>query len=140
MIWHRRAPRRGYSLTVVLIVLMLLFALWSTAYRTTSSVLRIETNRLQQQVRDQGAMNALGLAIRLLQYSTPSDPNNPSRTSFVYGVQVNVMDAAGNCVATDYTVEYDSEASQAPNQWKVHVYPGFFPVPLPKPGDNPQWP
>ena len=62
----RPAPagsRRGYTLTVVFIFLILLCALWSTVYRTTSSVLRIETERVLQQTRDQGAMNALAQAI-----------------------------------------------------------------------------
>ena len=44
-------PRRGYALIVVLMFLILLFALWSMVYRTTSSLLRIETNRVLQQTR-----------------------------------------------------------------------------------------
>jgi hypothetical protein len=140
MIRPRRARRRGYSLTVVLIFMMLLFALWSTAYRTTSSLLRVETIRVQQQIRDQGAMNALALAVRLLQYSTPSDPKNQARTHFVYGIPVTVPDASGNGVTSDFTVEFDPDSGQGPNQWKVHVYPGSYSVPLPNPGDNPQWP
>ena len=53
---------------MVLVFLILMFALWSTVYRSTSSLLRIETNRVLQQTRDQGAMNALAQAIQLLQY------------------------------------------------------------------------
>ena len=75
---HQPHPRRGYSLTVVLVFLILMFALWSTVYRSTSSLLRIETNRVLQQTRDQGAMNALAQAIQLLQYSAPSDPTIPA--------------------------------------------------------------
>ena len=49
-----------------------------------------QANRVLQQTRDQGAMNALARAIQLLQYSKPSDPVNPSRTQFTYGVTVTV--------------------------------------------------
>ena len=77
--------------------LILMFALWSTVYRSTSSLLRIETNRVLQQTRDQGAMNALAQAIQLLQYSTPSDPSNPNRTQFIYGVTVTISDPTGAC-------------------------------------------
>ena len=69
---ERARPSKGYSLTVVLIFLILLFALWSAVYRSTSSLLRIETNRVLQQSRDEGAMTALAQALQLLQYSTPS--------------------------------------------------------------------
>ena len=75
-------------------------------YRTTSSLLRIETNRVLQQTRDQGAMNALAQAIQLLEYSTPSDSSNPSRTVFTYDVSVTVQNTSGGCTATDYTVVY----------------------------------
>ena len=34
---HQPHPRRGYSLTVVLMFLILIFALWSTVYRSTSA-------------------------------------------------------------------------------------------------------
>ncbi len=87
---HRR---RGYSLTVVLIFLILMFALWSTVFRSTSSLLRIETNRVLQQSRDQGAMNALAQAIQLLQYATPSDSSNPNRNTFIYGVTVTIQNS-----------------------------------------------
>ena len=53
---YQRHPRRGYSLTVVLVFLILLFALWSTVFRSTSEPAScIETNRVLQQSRDQGA-------------------------------------------------------------------------------------
>ena len=50
--------RRGYSLLVVMVTLMLLSALWAAVSRTTSGLLRIETSRVLQQTRDQAAMNA----------------------------------------------------------------------------------
>jgi len=133
-------PRRGYSMTVVLIFLILLFALWSTVYRTTSSVLRIETNRVLQQTRDQGAMNALAQAIQLLQYSTPK----PSRPQFTYGVTVSVPNADGSCgtATLDYTVVYTAApTTQDPNRWQVQVSPGTYTgFPLPQISSNIQWP
>ena len=83
-------PHRGFSMTTVLIFLILLFALWSAVYRTTSSLLRIETNRVLQQTRDQGAMNALAqpsssssTARRRIR-ATPAAPCSPmtSRSRF----------------------------------------------------------
>jgi Tfp pilus assembly protein PilX len=133
-------PRRGYSLTVVFIFLVLLFALWSSVYRTTSSLLRIETNRVLQQTRDQGAMNALAQAVQLLQYSTPSDSSDPERTQYTYGVQVTVTSASGTCTPTDYTVVYTSRPDLGPLRWEVQVSAGYYSVPLPSPGASPQWP
>jgi hypothetical protein len=136
----RRNPRRGYTLTVVLVFMMLLFALWSTVYRTTSSLVRIETNRTLQQARDQGAMNALAQAIQLLQYSAPSDSSNPSRTVFTYGVQVSVTNPSGGCETSNFTVVYSPAPSQGASCWQVQVSPGTSSVPLPAIGANPQWP
>jgi Tfp pilus assembly protein PilX len=132
--------RQGYSLTVVLIFLILLFALWSTVYRSTSSVLRIETNRALQQTRDQGAMNALGQALQLLQYSTPSNSSN----QFVYYVKVCVTElgATDPCtIPTYYTVQFTQEPQHGPNRWKVQVNPGNNATfPLPDPVGNVLWP
>jgi hypothetical protein len=136
-------PRRGYSLTVVVIFLILLFALWSTVYRTTSSLLRIETNRVLQQTRDQGPMNVLAQAVQLLQYSKPSNPMNPSRTQFTYGVTVTVPNADGSCgtATLDYTVVYTfAPTAGDPNRWQVQVSPGTYNVPLPQIGPTIQWP
>jgi Tfp pilus assembly protein PilX len=132
--------RRGYALTVALIFLILLCALWSTVFRTTSSVIRIETNRLLQQSRDQGALNALARAIQLLQYSKPADSSNPGRTQFTYGIAVTVVSVGGGCQTSDYTVSYTSRPDLGPNRWQVQILPGAFGVPLPQPGAIPQWP
>jgi len=133
-------PRRGYTLTIVLVTVMLLFAIWSFAMRTTSGLVRIETNRVLQQTRDQGAMNALGQAIQLLQYSSPSDSNNPDRTVFTYGITLNVQGAGGACTSTAYTITYTAWPSRGQKCWQVQVSPGSSPVPLPNIGDSPQWP
>ncbi len=133
-------PRRGYSLTVVLIFLILLFALWSAASRTSSSLLRIETNQVLQETRDQGAMNALAQAVQLLQYSTPSDSSDPERTQYTYGVQVTVTSASGACTTSDYTIVYTAPPNKYPSSWEIQVSAGYYSVPLPTPGASPQWP
>ena len=134
------SPRRGYSLTVVFIFLVLLFALWSAVYRTTSSLLRIETNRVLQQTRDQGAMNALAQAVQLLQYSTPSDSSDPERTQYTYGLQVTVTGSSGTCTTADYTILYTARPDLGPIRWEIQVSEGYYNVPLPSPGASPQWP
>jgi hypothetical protein len=137
----RRAQRRtGYCLTVVLIFLLLLVALWSTVSRSTASLLRVETSRVLQETRDQGAMNALAQAIQLLQYSTPSDPSNPSRTLFTYGISVTMPSTSGTCTTSDFTVQYSPAPQQGTGCWQVQVAPGTYSVLLPTPGANPQWP
>jgi Tfp pilus assembly protein PilV len=133
-------PRGGFTMTVVLISLMLLFALWCFVARTTSSLLRIETNRVLQQTRDQGAMNALAQAIQLLQYSKPSDPDNPGRTVFTYDVSVPVQNTSGGCTSTDYTVIYTARPDLGPSRWQIQVSSGSSSVPLPSIGAIPQWP
>lgn len=135
---HRN--RRGYTLTVVLISLMLLFALWSYVTRTTGSLLRVETNRVLQQTRDQGAMNALGQAIQLLQYSKPYDPTNPTRTVFTYYVIINLPNTSGGSTPTDYTIIYTARPDLGPQRWEVQVSPGSCSMGLPAIGATPQWP
>jgi hypothetical protein len=137
---HNAHPRRGYSLTVVLVFLILIFALWSTVYRSTSSLLFIETNRVLQQNRDQGAMNALAQALQLLQYSKPSDATNSNRTQFIYGVTVTMLDQSGACTTADYTVQFSAASQRGPNCWQVQVTPGTCGAALPAPGAIPQWP
>ncbi len=137
-------PRRGYSLLVVLVTLMLLSALWAAVSRTTASLLRIETSRILQQTRDQAAMNALAQALQLLQYGKPSDATNPSRTQFTYGVNVTVPNSDGSCGTAPlaYTVTYTyAPASGDTNRWQVQVSPGSYSgLSLPAIGASPQWP
>jgi hypothetical protein len=137
---RRNHHRPGYSLTVVLVFLILMFALWSTVYRVTSTLLRVETNRVLQQGRDQGAMNALAQAVQLLQYSMPSDPNNPNRALFMYGVSVTIQNPAGGCESAAYTVQFTPAPQKGTNCWQVQVSQGTYSVPLPAPGAIPQWP
>jgi hypothetical protein len=137
---HHAHVRRGYSLTVVLVFLILLFALWSTVYRSTASLLRIESIRVLQQSRDQGAMNALAQALQLLQYAKPSDSSNPNRAQFNYGVTVTIQGPTGASETADYTVQFSPASQQGPNRWQVQVTQGTCSVPLPAIGAIPQWP
>jgi hypothetical protein len=132
-------PRRGYSLTVVLLFLILMLALWGTVYRTTSSVLRVETNRVSQQSLDPGALNALAQAVQLLQYVKLSVPNPPSGTHYTYDVNVTVPNSDGTCgnppATLDYTIVYTysplTGSPADPNRWLVEVSPGNPPATLP---------
>jgi Tfp pilus assembly protein PilX len=117
-------PRRGFSLTVVLVFLILMLALWGTVYRTTSSVLRIETNRVLQQSLDPGALNALAQALQLLQYGTPSDPTNANRTQFTYGLTL-----ISDCGTAQFIVVYTGSPNS--NRWQIQVSPGSSAVALP---------
>ena len=78
-------------------------------------LVRIETNRVLQQVRDQGAMNALARAIQLLQYSKPSDTNNPGRRMFTYAVTLSTQDPSGACTSSAYTVIYTARPTWGPS-------------------------
>jgi hypothetical protein len=129
---HPRSSRRcsGYTLTVVLISLMLLVGLWCFVVHTTSSLLRVETVRSMRATRDQGAMNAMAWALELLQYGTPSDPNNPDSVTFTYYVTLNVPGTSPitgtNTTPAYYMVVYTclSPGSDTnPPQWQVQVSP-----------------
>jgi hypothetical protein len=123
----------------VVISLMLLFAVWCFASRTTSSLLRLETNRVLQQARDQGAMNALAQALQLLQYGAPSNPNDPGQTVFTYGVTVTLPNTSGGCTSADYTVVYTAQPDVSAYRWEVQVSPGASSVPLPSISSSIQW-
>ena len=125
-------------MTVVLIFLLLLCSLWCMVFATTSSALRIESNRTSQKARDQGAMNALAQAIRLLEYSKPF---GVGRTQFTYGV--TIPNASGAGPSSYYTVVYQAAPTpQDPLRWQVQVSSVSSSVSpqLPLPGANPQWP
>ena len=78
--------RRGYSLTVVLLFLVLLLCLWAAVYRTTASFLRVETARVKRNDLDNGMLGALAQVLWYLEthpvpsagpYATPVNPDNP---------------------------------------------------------------
>jgi hypothetical protein len=131
-------PRRGYSMTLVVVFLILMFALWGAVYRLTSSLLRIETNRVSQQTRDQGAMNALAQAVQLLQYGPPTNLGSPY--TYDVAVKVPIFPVPDPPLLPygweDFTVVY-TYSKNLPgypadtNRWQVQVYPGSSPKPLP---------
>lgn len=127
MIRRRYPPRRGgYTLTVVLLTLILLFGLWTFVIRSTSSLVRIETTRSMRQASDQGAMNALAQAVQLLQYGYPSDSQNPSSQTFTYYVTPTIPNASpiANTTTTQvaYMVVY-TWLNQANQTWQIQVTP-----------------
>lgn len=130
--------RRGYTLTVVVISLMLLFAVACFASRTTSSLLRVETNRVLQQTRDQGAMNAMAQALQLLQYGSPPQTTSPP-TPYLYGVTINLPNTGGGCTPTDYTILYTYRPDLGPERWEVQVSQGTASTALPPIGDTIDW-
>lgn len=136
---HRPRRRRGYTLTVVLISMMMLFILWSYVAKTTASLLRIETNRVLQQTRDEGAMNALAQAVQLLEYGKPNNPSDPGQTVFTYGVSISTPNTSGGCTTSSYTVVYTARPDLGPNRWEVQVSPGSSSTPLPAISESIQW-
>jgi hypothetical protein len=121
-----RQFRRGYTLTVVLITLILLFGLWTFVIRSTSSLLRIETTRSLRQARDQGAMNAMAQAVQLLQYGYPSDSQNTSSTVFTYYVTTTIPDASPITAASTAQVSYQvvyTWQNEVNQTWQIQITP-----------------
>lgn len=121
-----RPSRRGYTLTVVLLMLILLFGLWTFVIRSTSSLLRIETTRSLRQSRDQGVMNALAQAVRLLQYGYPSDSQNPSSLIFTYYVTTMIPISGASPITSADTKEASYKVvytwvDQANQIWQIRV-------------------
>ncbi len=119
----RAMLRRGYSLTVVLLFLVLLFCLWAAVYRTTASFLRTETVRVKRNDLDEGMTAALGQALWYLE-------TNPTlaRNAVTYGVTVAVSPSNPN--GPDYTLTFTPTSSPS-NGWSITVKPGTYPTPLP---------
>ena len=116
-----KVRRRGYSLTVVLLFLVLLLGLWAAVYRTTASFLRVETARVKRDDLDAGMLSALGQALMYLE-SNPSLP----RVAVSYGVKVPPGDSSGQSFVATF-----SPVTTSSNGWTVTVAPGTCPTPLP---------
>jgi hypothetical protein len=117
--------RRGYSLTVVLLFLVLLLGLWAAVYRTTASFLRVETARVKRDDLDSGMLSALGQALMYLEHPERYPP--PPRTQVTYyGVKVSPGDPSGQ----NFTVTFNPVTASA-SQWTITVAPGLYPTPLP---------
>jgi len=118
-----RVHRRGYSLTVVLLFLVLLLGLWAAVFRTTASFLRVETARVKRDDLDAGMLSALGQSLMYLE-------NNPSlpRIPVIYGVKVPAGDPNGQSFVATF-----NPVTTSSNGWTVQVAPGTYPTPLPGP-------
>jgi hypothetical protein len=113
-------PRRGYSLTVVLLFLVLLFSLWAAVYRTTGALLRVETVRVQRNDLDAGLLAAEAQALMFLEgHSTLT------RAPVTYGIKVPPNDPLG----TDFTAVFTP--GPPPSGWSIQVTPGTCSTPLP---------
>ena len=118
---NNREFRRGYSLTVVFLFLVLLLGLWAAVYRTTASFLRIETARAKRDDLDAGMLSALGQALMYLERN-PALPRIP----VTYGVKVPAGDPSGQ----DFVANFSPVVTSS-NGWTVQVAPGTYPTPLP---------
>ncbi len=122
MIPTRSSVRRGYSLTVVLLFLVLLLCLWAAVYRTTASFLRVETARVKRNDLDNGMLAALAQALMYLE-NNPALPRNP----VTYGITVPVNQ--NNPEGPNFTATFTP--APAPSGWTVQVAPGTCSTPLP---------
>jgi len=115
MIPTRSSVRRGYSLTVVLVFLMLLLCLWAGIYRTSASLLRVETARVKLDDLDNGMLGALAQALMYLE-------NNPnmSQTQSTIGITVPVNPNEPEGTNTNFTVKF---TPNPPNGCTITVAP-----------------
>ena len=90
-------PRRGYSLTVVLLFLVLLLFLWAAVYRTTGALLRSETARVRRNDLDAGLLAAQAQAIMYLEAHS-----SLARSPVSYGIKVPPNDP----LAKDFTATF----------------------------------
>ncbi len=129
MIHPRPTRPRGFTVTIVLISLLLLFGIWAYACRTTSSLIQVETSRLQRQTSDQGAINALSQALQLLQYSPPPSPGGSASTYYMTLKVPDTTSIAANSTTVPstwvyYQVVYQPQDSNSPClHWQVQVSP-----------------
>ncbi|MGA2700610.1 MAG: hypothetical protein ABSH35_05880 [Isosphaeraceae bacterium] len=121
---HAFSSRRrgGYSLTVVLLFLVLLLFLWAAVYRTTASFLRVETARVKRNDLDEGMLGALGKALWYLE-TNPALPRNP----VTYGITVPV--SPQNPEGPNFTATFTP--ATPPSGWTIQVTPGTYSTPLP---------
>jgi hypothetical protein len=101
--------RRGYAMLMVCVFVMLLLSLVGVGWRRMASAVRVASVRSTQSQRDEGSLNALGMAMHLLETGLP--PASP----YVCGTTITTSQGAKS-----YTVTFTSETS--PN-WSVSVRP-----------------
>jgi hypothetical protein len=107
---NRRA-RRGYALVLVSVFLLLLLAMLGATFRQTAAMLRVETARSNQVIRDEGSLRAAARALAMLENGPP--PADP------YVVVLGVSTSAG---PRSYQVTFASTTS-ATGGWSVQVVP-----------------
>ena len=120
--------RRGYSLTVVLLFLVLLLCLWAAVYRTTASFLHIETARVKRNDLDEGMMGALAQALMYLE-KNPLLSRYPAIPPYwtMYTVPVNPNDPEGT--NTNFTATFTPAPLPSTNGWTINVTVTSGPVP-----------
>ena len=76
-----RKRRAGFALLLVIGFNVMLLAVWSVAYRSVGSAIRVEMTRSLRRTRDDGTMTALGQGVALLQFSSPLNADGSPITS-----------------------------------------------------------
>jgi hypothetical protein len=104
--------RRGYTVMLVLVFLILLLSLLGLTYRQAATVLRLEAARSKQILRDEGSLQATARAMAMLQNGPP--PTDP------FVVTLGVVTSAGG---RSYQVTITSEPDAGTGRWKVTVVP-----------------
>lgn len=121
--------RRGFSLTVVLLFLLLVMYLWAVVYRTTSTLVRVQTARIQRDMDDAGMRNALAQGLMYLEQNPTLDRDagpyrhlvkvvNAQVQQWAVDNEVTFADGAGKHARYTVTISVDPSG---PKSWKVEV-------------------
>lgn len=111
----RRPSRRGYAMVVVLVFLALMLSMLAISQRRLGSVLRVESNFAESEIRGDRA-RAMGKALDALWTGPP--PFNPYVCATIVATSIGPK---------SYTITFNQDGSK---HWKVRVEPTA-------PGDNP---
>ncbi len=114
---QRRPRRRGYALLLIVIFVVLLMSLLGVTWRCVASAMRVASTHSLQVQRDDGSLEALARAMRLLETGLP--PNSP----YVCGVLLNTPVGDRSYTVT-FTLHEDAT-------WSVESRPA-------QTGENPQ--
>ena len=104
--------RRGYTVMLVLVFLILLLSVIGLTYRQAASVLRLEAARSKQILRDEGSLQAAARAVAMLENGPP--PTDPFVTTLA------VSTSAGG---RSYQVTFASEPTAGAGHWVIQVVP-----------------
>lgn len=103
-----RSARRGSAMLLVALSITLMLVALGVALRGLGSALWVQSAQTSRIQRDQGSVQALALALTLLETGAP--PTNP------YSCEVTINTSTG---AVNYTATYSSDSST----WTVEVAP-----------------